>query len=419
MTNYKKQIFSVVTTGVMLVNLATPAFAETTLTVSGNGASSDNNVNVNTTRTTSVVQSNTATVTNNVSSNANTGNNDANRNTGGNVTVDTGSATSVVDVANKLNMNRADVAGCGSCAGGDTTVKVMGNGADSRNSADVTTSGSTTIYQNNDADVTNRVDANAKTGGNDANSNTGGNVRVTTGNARADVTVSTEANANVATVGSRGAGAASGGSLDVLISGNGADSDSSVAVTVDPSVVLVQDNSAYVRNHVNADAKTGYNDANRNTGGNVTVDTGSARTDAMVDNAVNFNAAAVDCGCLLDDATAKIAGNGFDSSNDITANLGGDLSVFQGGREGAGNRADLSNWVDGNAKTGANDSNSNTGSALANDPLVFTGNASSDTSTSNTGNVNVYGPHADFTLPTGLNLDFHFDLSSLWGSLHM
>ena len=67
MTNFKKQIFSVVAAGSLLVSVATPVLADTTIQISGNGAGSDNYTKVEQTNTNTVSQNNTANVTNNVS----------------------------------------------------------------------------------------------------------------------------------------------------------------------------------------------------------------------------------------------------------------------------------------------------------------------------------------------------------------
>ena len=121
MTNLKKQIFSVITAGVMVANIATPAFASTTIEISGNGAGSDNFSTVSQNTTTSVTQTNNANVTNTVNADAKTGGNDANFNTGGDVTIDTGDATVKADIKNSLNSNAAEV-NC--CAAGSTDVKI-------------------------------------------------------------------------------------------------------------------------------------------------------------------------------------------------------------------------------------------------------------------------------------------------------
>ena len=109
MTNFKKQVFSVITAGVMIANIATPALAETTIQITGNGADSSNWSTVAQTNTTTVSQNNSANVTNNVNADAKTGGNDANFNTGGDVQVITGNATTDVDVTNALNTNPANV----------------------------------------------------------------------------------------------------------------------------------------------------------------------------------------------------------------------------------------------------------------------------------------------------------------------
>lgn len=407
----KNKIATAIATGALLLNAFTPlAFADTTIQITGNGSSSNNTANVTMNHSTLVTQNNVANVTNNVDADANTGGNDANDNTGGDVTIDTGNATSNVDVSNSLNRNHADVQNC-DCDGGNTTVEISENGSNSDNEATLNTSSTTDVYQDNLANVYNYVDADARTGNNDANRNTGGDVLVRTGHARADVEVSTHANANVASVGGDGNGA---GKTKLLIWGNGSNSDNSIDLTRDRSILLVQNNIADVYNYVDADARTGRNDANDNTGGDVTIDTGNALARVDVDNELNFNVAEVSCGCDMD-LLAKVAGNGTDSDNDITASLSDLLDVYQD------NFGALDNDVDADAKTGRNRANRNTGPA-GDDPTVFTGHALDDVHVSNNANTNVFGPGADLELPEGFHFDFSFDLSDLLaliGSLHL
>lgn len=408
MTNFKKKLITGIASGAILLNAFTPlAFASTTIEISGNGSSSDNTANVTTSTTTTVVQTNDAKVSNNVDADATTGNNDANDNTGGDVVISTGNAEANVDVSTKVNENKADVNGCN--CDSDADVLISGNGSKSDNDANLTTSNDVSVFQTNKADVYNDIDTDANTGGNDAKRNTGGDVTILTGDASTDVDVKTQANANWASVGGN-----NGGSSDISLKilGNGSKSDNSIYLTSDQSVVLVQDNAAYVYNKVDADAKTGHNDANDNTGGDVTIDTGDADVNVDVDNWVNFNAADIDCGCLTD-VLAKISGNGSDSDNDIKAKIAKELSEFQD------NASDLYNYVDGDAKTGDNDAKRNTG-PVAHDPTeIMTGDATSDTTVNNSGNVNVLGPSVDWHLPEGFDLDFHFDLSILLSLLHL
>ena len=97
----------------------------------------------------------------------------------------------------------------------------------------------TTINQTNDATVSNDVTSSAKTGGNDANFNTGGGVTVTTGNAKVTSDVSTSVNSNAADVACCGTGGA-----DVLIQGNGANSQNMVTPTLTNKVNVEQTNKA-------------------------------------------------------------------------------------------------------------------------------------------------------------------------------
>src|SRR3989304_8801773 len=213
---------------------------------------------------------------------------------------------------------------------------ISGNGAGSDNWITTNQNSTTAVSQTNVANVTNNVDADAKTGYNDAGSNTGGDVTIKTGDAKAMTSVSTLANVNSAVVSSNGGG---NPSAEFVISGNGAFSDNYITANLRKLTSVGQSNIANISNNVDADAKTGGNDANFNTGGDVVIDTGKAVVDINVDNAVNFNHADVDCGCTWD-VLAKIVGNGAEGDhhwwwwnkpdNIITLNLGSTQVVGQG-----------------------------------------------------------------------------------------
>lgn len=414
MTRFKKQVFAVISASVLLLNAST-VYASTTIEISGNGASSDNDAQAVVSSTTTVVQSNNANVTNYVNADSDTGNNDANYNTGGDVSIETGDATTDVDVSNHLNKNSAEV-NC--CEVGDTDVLISGNGAESDNDVKLAQTSETEVFQNNNARVDNRIDADSDTGKNDANSNTGGSVSITTGDATTMVDVSTMANANIANISSDGEG---NGSLSARILGNGAKSDNYIELELERSNLLVQENFANVDNYIYADADTGKNDANYNTGGDVSIETGDATVDVEVDNMVNFNWADLDCGCLLD-VLAKIAGNGYNSDNDIKAKLTDTREVFQDncGKdnfrwdwERGSKKCELDNHVDADSDTGKNDADKNTGRPDG-DPSIETGDADSNVDIENSGNVNMLGADNGFEFPEfDFNLNFTFDLSDL------
>jgi hypothetical protein len=422
MKKITRQIISVVATGSLLLSLVAPVSAMT-LEISGNGSDSTNKVDVESNQNTTVVQSNNAEVTNNITAKASTGGNEAEDNTGGNVSIETGDATTDVTASTTVNSNAATV-DCCSTQGAD--VLISGNGSDSHNrvyldlnenekkgpgSNDPT---GTSVFQNNKADITNNVTAKSKSGGNEAEDNTGGDVSIKTGDATTSVTLTNTANANSAMVGGEGAQA---GSVSLKILGNGSESDNKIDLELGGGVLVSQANNADVDNNVYAKASTGENEVEDNTGGTASIETGDATTTVTVDNAVNFNQAAVDCGCMLD-ISGKIAGNGEDSTNKIEAELGGDLEIFQGNCAkdirpgsatipGGDQKCEVENNLTGKAQSGDNELEDSTGSVNG-DPSIETGDAESTVDVSNAGNSNVYGAEAPSEWP---KFDFNFNIS--------
>lgn len=399
---FKSRVTTAIATGAVLLYAMAPITLADTITVTGNGALSANAVNSTSNQTTVVNQTNNAAVSNNVSSSASTGGNSADFNTGGNTTIKTGDANNTVNVSTAVNLNKASVDPC-ACDSGAANVTISGNGALSENTANVGSNNSVVLSQNNNASISNNIDASSKTGANDAGFNTGGNTTIWTGNASTNVDVLNAANANIANVGG-GAGAGNSSS-SVNITGNGALSENAVDLFNNSAVVVAQDNNAAISNNVNADAKTGKNSADFNTGGSTLVKTGNANTDVNVDNLVNFNAADVNCGCVLGGVDVKIGGNGAESLNVVDTEANNGLWVF------GDNLAALSNDVDGVSKTGLNDAGFDTGHVNG-DPTVWTGESNSSTSVSNTGNVNVFDQNG-LSLPSGFS--FSFDLAGLLG----
>ncbi|KKP48249.1 MAG: SNF2 domain/helicase domain/RING finger domain-containing protein [Candidatus Woesebacteria bacterium GW2011_GWA1_33_30] len=407
MNKYKKVVASALAAGSLLINGFMPVLAQTTIILSGNGTGSGNTATVAVTQSTFVTQSNNADVTNVVNADADTGGNKASDNTGGDVSIKTGDSDVTVDIKNTLNQNSASVDCCGA-TGAD--VLISGNGSDSDNTIDLSLGeeDGITVTQSNNAKVNNNVDVDSETGDNKAKDNTGGDVTIETGDASVDVSLSTTANANSAQIGGGTGGA---GLLSARILGNGTGSDNDIDLDFGGSLWIKQDNYAAVNNRVDADAETGENKANDNTGGEVSIETGDADVTVGVDNSVNFNWADADCGCLLEDVLVKIADNGSDTQNDITAGLGQGLTVFQGNVAGSG----LENFIDADADTGDNKAKDNTGDP-GSDPSVETGDATTEVMLENSGNSNVYGGTPDWDFPElGFDFNFSFDLSDLLG----
>ncbi len=400
-----KTATGIATVAIVASSFATAAFASVDVNITGNGASSDNTANVNVSSNTTVNQSNTANISNNVSVTSNTGGNKANSNTGGDVSVSTGNATSNVGVKNTANSNTADVSGC-NCSG-DVKATISGNGSKSDNDLNLGVSSKTWVKQDNTANVKNNVDVNLTTGNNEANKNTGGDVSIETGNAKAkNIKVTNAVNKNVASVGN---GEKSGGSLAVVITGNGAESDNDANVNVGSTNTVFQNNKADISNDVYVTAKTGKNKANSNTGGDVSIETGDASADVAVSNLANFNAADVSsCGCLVS-GTVKIKDNGAKSDNDANVGLKSETFVTQDNLfdcSGQGewgwdwwNKKQDCNEVTVDSNTGDNEADKNT-KGHGSDPSIMTGDAGSDVVVGTSANTNVVGnAGADFGFP--------------------
>lgn len=114
---------------VMLSSLAPVAMAATNVSVSGNGSGSSNEVSVNQNHSTDINQQNNADFNNTVRMNTNTGSNRASNNTGGDVSVRTGSTDTSIHVSNMANMNylRIGGSGNGSSNGDDMTNRTTWN----------------------------------------------------------------------------------------------------------------------------------------------------------------------------------------------------------------------------------------------------------------------------------------------------
>lgn len=413
MNYFQKKVATVITTGALLVNSVLPVLAQSTdLVITGNGADSNSTVAVTQTSNTTVVQNNVADISNDVDASSNTGGNDQNYNTGGPVSMTTGDASTGVAVSNTANSNVANVEGC--CEQ-DLSVEVSDNGYNTDNTAAVTLSNNTDVFQSNFADIRNDVDAKSNTGYNDQNYNTGGPVEMWTGDADTTVLIDNKANSNWAHVGDGGEGA----SVSLLITGNGADSDNTIALTLDRSLSVLQNNFADIENDVEAKSNTGKNDQNYNTGGPVGLLTGDATTGVAIDNMANFNFADLDCGCLLD-VFAKIGGNGYNSDNTIAASLYDSKAAFQSNAylcdaisvESLFNEhEDGCNDVEADSSTGKNDQKYNTGEGA--DPWTETGDAATLVDVENTANANVL-TEGGSDLPELPEFDFDFDLGLNW-----
>lgn len=289
---------------------------DTNVKVSGNLEKSDNSVYLDQKNKVDVDQDNDADVDNDVDVDSNTGKNYADDNIGGNVKIDTGNASTTVEVSTMANSNWARVGG-DSSDGGSLTAYITGNGAYTDNVVDLDFDSEVDVDQDNDADVDNDVDVDANTGENGADDNGAGDVIIKTGNADADVTLDTMVNFNAADVDC----GCLFGSINAKIAQNLEDSYNTIRADFDDELEVEQDNDADVDNDVDVDGNTGENDADDNISGDEndpSITTGNTDTTVEGNTSGNSNAFGVD----LDDMEFELPnGTSINFSIDLDAIL--------------------------------------------------------------------------------------------------
>ena len=389
----KKLFSSLVAVAIAFAAVAPAAYAQTTVGNLGNGVDSNNSTSVTENTNTAVGQQNYATVTNNITVRTNTGRNTASRNTGGDVTVDTGNTGATVSIENVANRNVASIDNC--CERiGDVTVTNQGNGDSTNNNATVRSTNNTSLNQVNHAEIDNIVNTRANTGRNNASRNTGGETSVSTGNALVGTAISNTANENRALVGPSGNTGA--GDATVTNSGNGINSRNTASALFTNNTSVSQSNSAYITNRVTANTNTGRNNAGRNTGGDVVIDTGASTVLALLDTRANFNAASLDnCGCVgLGGATVKNVGNGDSARSTTSLSRTNNTEALQGNWSGIYNSGEFTD------NTGDNRASRNTSAyGYYSDPAVYTGDSVVDVAAETAANENLLN-NGSVVMPT-------------------
>jgi len=201
--------------------------------------------------------------------------------------------------------------GASSFASASSELSITGNGANSDNAVNVSSSSNVSLNQSNTASVQNSVSSTSNTGDNHAFSNTG-STSVSSGSVIDRATIRNEnINSNSAQSSS------AGGSGRATITQNGQNSNNTIAVTGGTSSTVNQQNTAAITNTTTTTSNTGGNSVHDNKG-NTTIHTGDIYSSTTIVNKdVNASFAQVGVGGLH--FSAKIAGNGADSDNLITA----------------------------------------------------------------------------------------------------
>ncbi len=203
MLHIKTKLATGVITSALLFSVVTPTFAATEIRISGNGSGSDNTVSANKNSTTSVQQSNSATISNDMSTSSNTGSNRASNNIRGNVRINSGDADSSVKISNMANMNHVSVGDCNGC-NGDTDLRVSGNGSRSNNRINLDMDTDMRVSQDNSSRIDNTIDTENNSGDNRADNNSRGDVMIRTGDTRSAIQVSNDTNMNHVSLGGSG-----------------------------------------------------------------------------------------------------------------------------------------------------------------------------------------------------------------------
>ena len=196
MTRILKSALVSVSTMALMSFSVMPAFAQTTLEITNNGSNSDNIVKVNSGCDSIVKQSNFTLSGVVVDSSASTGGNQASKNTGGDVTIDTGDALSKATVNVSGGNNSAETPNCCECSNGNLDVTISKNGDKSFNKVKINDSQYTKEKQKSTTKASVLVGSVAKTGKNKANKNTDGSVDLTTGKSSSIVSVTVTGGTN-------------------------------------------------------------------------------------------------------------------------------------------------------------------------------------------------------------------------------
>ena len=259
-----------------------------------------------------------------------------------------------------------------------TATEISGNGADSENEIEVETEQEQVVVQQNWAVVRNFIETEVSSGDNEAEDDTNGDVAIHTGAATANVNVNNKVNANVALFED-----CPGCQEDIgaKISDNGAGSENEIEVESEVETEIFQENWAEIDNCVEAEVESGDNEAENNTGGDVTITTGPATANVNLNNLANANWAAIVSGFGSGPAWkgAEISGNGADSENEIEIEQERSIAIVQD------NWADIFNRVETEVESGDNEAEDNTGGDVA----IHTGPATANLNLNNKANFNL------------------------------
>lgn len=313
----------------------------------------------------------------------------------GGASIETGNSTTSLVLTADANTNSAILSGNSGEANGATIVN-SGNGSDSTNSGSLTLSQANNTLQGNSAKVVNNLSGVTTTGQNSTSGNTGADNSIITGDANTSGTVITSVNTNLVGVAVyefniiedyngdyvldfSNANCISGctaGSTSLIDTGNGADSTNTVHLDSTVNGTTFQQNDATIENNLTLASDSGNNEANRNTEGDNSIETGDANVSANVLTLANNNIAggviygvvniygdlvgdiilpeADFIACCFIETTLQNTNNGFGSTNTLAVGQSTNNSSSQF------NISEIENNLTLYANTGGNETSRNT-----------------------------------------------------------
>ncbi len=392
---------------------------------SNNGADSTSNTQVKETNVSDIVQANYANIENSINANVITGHNDSSGNVG-DTQIKTGDAK--LDAMLNTTANKNEFNSIFATTGSQPSiVSNSDNGQNSQNTASSITNNHDSLNQNNSAQITNDLNLRADSGKNNSSKNVG-DTTLTTGDANLGATVITAANTNIDGVAVAEFNVNDNHTGDIVIAfpasdsctvtvcgtpvgsvintANGENSTNSGSSTSSSSNQIDQGNSSDVTNNLVFAANTGDNQANKNTGGSTSVETGDANVSANVFSLLNNNIIGTGnpvlfgvvniFGNLIGDIIIPDLGNtrnstgAINSGNGAGSNNAANISQTNSTDTTQNNTANIDNKVKINSNTGDNTTDKNT-YEFGQGSVVESGDASINANVINVANNNVDG----------------------------
>lgn len=143
--------------------------------------------------------------------------------------------------------------------------------------------------------------------------------------------------------------------VELVISGNGSESDNTISTEIETQTTVVQENNSSAENNVEVNSNTGENSANDNSG-EVNIETGDTATEVIVENQLNTSSAEVEC-CLTD-PKYEISDNGSGSDNTIQASVSNNTTIV------VSQDSKIKNDISGSSNTGDNTASDNNGDVV-------------------------------------------------------